>query len=351
MQTNGINLVLRGIIASPAIHLPERVRLATLLLSDPSPPDSAIADALKLRPLELHAFRQTTALEEDPTVLTILDPLYPALLREMDAPPLALHVDGDASSLRDPCVAIVGSRDATRYGLNVARMLAGALARAGVTVVSGFARGIDAAAHAAAIEAGGRTVAVLGTGLAIDYPRGNRTLRRQLRSSGALVSEFAHHTPPRPQNFPIRNRIIAGLSRAVIVVEAGLRSGSLVTARLAMEQNRDVLAVPGSILSHTADGCHRLIQQGAKLVSTIDDVFDELNLPRVADSLAPLSLTADATRVLDILDMEKGLHADQISERLGWNPSRLATALLELELTSAVTREAGGMITRAVRLT
>jgi DNA processing protein len=231
-------------------------------------------------------------------ILVLDDGAYPALLREIADPPITLYVRGAwEASLGAPCVAMVGSRKGSTYGVNASGMLARDLAKRGVTIVSGLARGIDAAAHRGAMEAGGRTIAVMGTGLDEIYPRDHRKLADEiLASGGALVTEFPLETPPVPQNFPYRNRIISGLSLGTIVVEASEKSGSLITARLAMEQNREVFAVPGNITSRVSFGTNYLIKgAGAKLVQQWQDVASELG-EEVARELLPPELDAEKKR-------------------------------------------------------
>jgi DNA processing protein len=209
-------------------------------------------------------------------ILSDADPAYPAMLREIHDPPAVLFVRGQLLPDDTLSVAIVGSRHATHYGLAQAEQLAGSLARAGLTVVSGLARGIDAAAHRGALAAGGRTLAVLGSGLGNIYPPEHQALAAEVAARGALISEAPPHSPPVPGAFPQRNRIISGLSLGVIVVEASTTSGALISARHAMEQGREVFAVPGRIDNRLSRGCHRLIRDGAKLVESIDDVLEEL---------------------------------------------------------------------------
>ncbi|HYO78033.1 MAG TPA: DNA-processing protein DprA, partial [Thermoanaerobaculia bacterium] len=195
-------------------------------------------------------------------MIAIVDDDYPRMLREIVDPPLALHYLGDRSLIAQPSLAIVGSRRATPYGVNVAEHLARKLAPTGLTIVSGLARGVDSAAHRAALECGGKTIAVLGTGIDVVYPRSNLSLFRRIAEEGLIVTEFPPGSPPRQEHFPIRNRIISGLSHGTVIVEATSRSGSLITARMAAEQNREVFAVPGSIFSAGAEGTNRLIQYG-----------------------------------------------------------------------------------------
>lgn len=266
------------------------------------------------------------------SAITLADDAYPPLLREIIDPPLALHYRGDPALLAKESVAIVGSRRATPYGTNAAARLARDLAGTGLAIVSGLARGIDAAAHHAAIEAGGSTIAVLGTGIDVVYPRGNARLFRELEARGLIVSEFPPGTPPKKENFPIRNRVISGLARGTVIVEATSRSGSLITARMAAEQGRDVFAVPGSIFSATSEGTHRLIQYGAKLVHDANDVLEELpgNL-RVTQTpeTPPESPLAE---VLNILSRDEGVHVDSLATRLGRASGAVAESLLQLEL-------------------
>ncbi|MBV9496875.1 MAG: DNA-protecting protein DprA, partial [Acidobacteria bacterium] len=265
------------------------------------------------------------------TVITILDDDYPPLLREIADPPLALHFRGDLQLLRMPSVAIVGSRRASPYAINAARVLAAPLATAGCAIVSGLALGVDTAAHEAAVEAGGATIAVLGTGIDVLYPRSNRKLYKRV---GLLLTELAPGTPPMAMNFPIRNRIISGITLGTVVVEATIRSGSLITARMAAEQNREVFAVPGSIFSAGSEGTHRLIQYGAKLVHDAQDVLDELhmNLTIPASPHEP----PPHPEVYAALDFEDPRNAEGIALKLQCTPASLAAALLDLELTGWV---------------
>jgi DNA processing protein len=216
-------------------------------------------------------------------VLTWESPTYPSLLLEIPAPPPVLYVKGTLTEEDGWAVAIVGTRRASAYGKEVARRLARTLARSGITIVSGLARGIDAEAHQAALEAGGRTIAVLGCGIDRAYPPEHRKLASEIVESGALVSDYSLGTEPEGKNFPPRNRIISGLSLGVLIPEAGMGSGALITADYAAEQGRDVFAVPGSILMHGSGGTNALIQDGAKVVLGPEDILEELNLAMVAE--------------------------------------------------------------------
>ena len=262
--------------------------------------------------------------------VTLADDAYPPLLREIIDPPLVLHVRGNAALLANLSIAIVGSRKATPYGINASAQLARELAAAGVTIVSGLARGIDAAAHQAALDAGAPTIGVLGTGIDVVYPREHRRLYKRMAEGGAIVSELPPGAPPRRENFPVRNRIISGLTKGTVIVEATTRSGSLITARMAAEQGRDVFAVPGSIFSDKSEGTHRLIQYGAKLVHDVDDVLEELGItPMAKKEETPEEPLAE---VLAVLSREEGSHVDTVAARLKSTPSTVAESLLQLEL-------------------
>ena len=209
-------------------------------------------------------------------VVTLYDAAYPPHLKEIDTPPVLLYVKGELTPEDTLSISLVGSRNAKDYGRKVSYQLSYQLAQRGVTVISGLARGIDTSAHRGALEAGGRTIAVMGNGLSVVYPATNSDLAEKIEASGALISEFPMAAKPMPRNFPRRNRIISGLTLGTVVVEASNRSGALITARLAAEQNREVFAVPGEIFSELSTGTHRLINDGAKLINTVDDLLNEL---------------------------------------------------------------------------
>ena len=274
-------------------------------------------------------------------LVAICDPEYPALLREAPDPPPVLFARG--RPLGDaPVVALVGSRRATRAGLETARLLAAGLARAGVVVVSGFAYGIDAAAHAAVLDEGGETWGVLGCGVDVGYPAGHERLRARILAGGALLSELPPGTAPEPWHFPVRTRIIAGCARVVVVVEAAPRSGSLITARCAAEAGRDVAAVPGPVLGEACAGTNALLKDGAILVRDAADVLRELpdeDLRRLAPSVLPPAAGGarppddpDAARVLAALDDVEPRDADALAAATGLSAARLSAALVLLEL-------------------
>ena len=284
--------------------------------------DAAQADALK-RP----------TFDDGVPAVALVDDDYPALLKEIIDPPLALFYRGDVSLLRRTTVAIVGSRRASPYGVNAARELARQLVSAGMVVVSGLARGIDAAAHQAALEVSGATVAVLGTGIDVVYPRSHKRLHTAIEEKGLLISEFPPGTPPLASNFPIRNRVISGVSAGVVIVEATGRSGSLITARTAAEQGREVFAVPGSIFAPGTEGTHRLIQYGAKLVHDANDVLEELPggiLARMEKTARPPD--SPLREVLDAFTRDEGMHIDAAAEKLGRSVASLSESVLQLEL-------------------
>lgn len=280
------------------------------------------------------------------TVVTLADDAYPAPLRQLPDPPLALFHRGDFALAQKPAIAVVGSRRVSAYGISAAEQIARELAVAGIVVVSGLAEGVDAAAHRAALDAGGTTVAVLGTGIDLVYPRRNRKLAQMIEERGLLLTEFPPGTPPFRHNFPVRNRIISGLTLGVVVVEAHSRSGSLITARMALEQNREVFAVPGSIYAPGSEGTNRLIQHGAKLVQTVDDIFDELPAklrPVRIDSSAP---PAPLDALLTAFPLGEATHIDSVAEAVATSVADLAEPLFQLELGGWLRASAGGRYVR-----
>jgi DNA processing protein len=300
------------------------------------------------------------AQENGVSVITFSDPNYPTLLRQIHDPPPVLYVCGrlHPDSLN---IAIVGSRNATSYGLSVTERLSGNLARRGFTVVSGMARGIDATAHKGALAAGGKTIAVLGCGLNTIYPAENKSLFYRIAESGAVISEFPFLTPPDAHNFPVRNRIISGLALGTVIVEATQKSGSLITARLAAEQGREVFAVPGSVTSFKSMGTHRLIKQGAKLVEHVDDIVEELNIARPIPTIgtaesakvattagkeeATIPLTPEEKRIIDELSPYP-VHIDKLVRHLSLSAAQVSSLLLQLELKGLVTQSPGKLFAR-----
>ena len=281
---------------------------------------------------------------------------FPLLLRTLPQAPAALFVAGNPTHLWSPQIAIVGARNATVGGLANARNFAKAFVEAGNTITSGLAEGIDGAAHAAALDAGGTTIAVLGTGPDLIYPRQHAELAARIQANGALVSEFPPGTPGKPEHFPRRNRIIAGLSLGTLVIEAGLKSGSLITARLAAEQGREVFALPGSIHNALARGCHRLIRDGAKLIETAEEVLDELHGvgTLLADGLrqrlvfpeSAARFESDHANDPDYVRLLEATAAapaamDELVARTGMSAAALSSMLLVLELEGVVIAENG----------
>jgi len=288
--------------------------------------------------------------------LTLQDRAYPPWLKEIHDPPPILYVQGDPSCVSSPQIAVVGSRNPTPAGLEFAHEFAAELTRHGFTVTSGLAAGIDAGAHRGALMAGGTTIAVAGTGLDRVYPARHRQLAADIAQVGAVVSEFPLGSPPLPESFPRRNRIISGLSRGTLVVEAALQSGSLITARAALEQGREVFAIPGSIHNPCARGCHALIRAGAKLVEDIHDILEELgpvasgNDPAVSRrsghraTLIP-QLNEPFATVLRQIDYAP-TSIDTLIERTGLASERLCPILLELEMEGHISAAPGGNYTR-----
>jgi DNA processing protein len=277
-------------------------------------------------------------------ILTWEDEAYPVRLREIHAPPPMLYVWGEVRDEDRWAVGVVGTRRATPYGKAIARDVATTLAVNGVTVVSGLARGIDSIAHQAALDAGGRTIAVLGSGLDQLYPPEHRKLAKSIATQGAVISDYPLGTRPEPKNFPPRNRIISGLSLVVVVVEAGGSSGALITADFAIEQGRDVFAVPGDIHRPASSGTNRLIRLGAHPLLTPDDVLEALNLELIArQELVPPKAPEDETErcILEALSSEP-LHIDELQQRCGLPISQITASLSMLEIKGRA-RQVGGM--------
>jgi len=308
-------------------------------------PPGSMAAARERTPLALDQARRAGL---EPVVWQ--DPRYPPLVAEIHDPPPVLWVRGRPEALSAPAVALVGARAATAQALEAARTLAAGLARRGVVVVSGLARGVDSAAHRGALAAGGVTVGVLGSGGDRLYPPEHAGLAAEMARRGAVVTELAPGVAPLPEHFPLRNRIISGLVRALVVVEAAERSGSLITARLALEQGREVMAVPGTALSGRNRGAHALIRDGAKLVETPDDILEELRGAGVGDAapedgcneLVDNELTA-------VMHTGEPCSVDDLAARTGLAPGPLLARLLELELAGRVIRAGGGRFVLAGR--
>ena len=288
------------------------------------------------------------------------DRRYPAALRGLERRPIVLYVAGNADILNDPQLAIVGSRNPTPAGRDTAFEFAESLAACGLGITSGLAEGIDSAAHRGALAAQGITVAVLGSGIDSIYPRSNQALSEEIRLQGALISEFPLGTPPRRANFPQRNRIIAGLSLGTLVVEAARRSGSLITARLAADQNRELFAVPGSIHNPLSRGCHELIRQGAKLTETVADILSELNFSAFFEGVRRASGGLEEARdsetgmdkehkiLLDALGFDPA-DLDMLVVRTGFKAEAVSSMMLILELEGHVQAAPGGRYSRVFR--
>lgn len=300
--------------------------------------------------LELEMLR-----EKEYTLLTFEDKQYPQILREIVEPPLVLYCYGQAEVTGWAAVAVVGSRRPSAYGRTVAERLAEELAATGLVVVSGLARGIDTQAHRGALRSG-RTIAVLGSGLDRMYPKENRMLAERIAEKGAVVSEFPLEAEPLHYHFPLRNRVISGLALACVVVEASRKSGALITARLALDQGREVLAVPGPVTSELSQGTNYLIKQGAELVESSEDVVSEL--PSPWKEVAISQLAASRRRVPELEDREKKvfealpedtvIHIDELSDKIQMTVAELLTILLSLEMRELVVQEAGKFFRRRV---
>jgi DNA processing protein len=318
--------------------------------------DRLVAEDARERPTTAAALRAraaaaiTRAGEHDITAISWSDPGYPAALAAIIDPPPVLWVCGQRSALDVPAVAIVGSRAGSAYALSVAERLAADLAARGVAVVSGLARGVDSAAHRGALSVGGVTIGVLGSGADVIYPREHQLLARDITVCGAVVSELVPGTPPHPRFFPRRNRVISGLVRAVVVIEAGDHSGSLITARCALEQGREVLAVPGNILSGRNRGGHALLRDGAKIVETADDILEELGVaapnPDAGGRASKAVAGSRPDPILACLHEGEPCDLDAIAERTGLPTARLLPRLFELELRGLVRRAGGGRFIR-----
>lgn len=321
-----------------------------------------IALAMAQEPDELQPLLRNTVawLDADPAgraIVTLGDPDYPAALLDTDDPPALLYAMGQIDQLRQlqahHALAMVGSRNPTPQGKLNAHAFARNLSQAGLTIVSGLALGIDGASHEGALEGASSghiaTIAVVGTGLDRVYPRSHLQLAHRIAQQGLILSEYPLGTQPRPENFPRRNRIISGLSQGTLVVEAALESGSLITARQALDQGREVFAIPGSIHSPQSKGCHALIRQGAKLVESAQDVFEELHTP---DPTAQLPLTLEPTPPETGLLSHLGhdpVNLDTLQARTGLDTPHLQAELLDLELAGQVERLPGGLFQRVVR--
>lgn len=347
-------------------HLPDPLELLTLdepTLKSIGLPPKARAGVLGWQQGDLKETSLTQALqtwqrvrEQGDGIIHWGQPDYPALLREIHGAPPVLYLRGQRAVLSRPQLAIVGSRNATRAGLDHARQFARALAERGFVITSGLALGVDGAAHRGALDAAGATLAVLGTGVDMPYPAAHRELAQAIPAQGALLSEFPPGTPPRAGHFPRRNRIISGMSQGTLVVEASLRSGSLITARLALEQGREVFAIPGSIHNPLARGCHRLIRQGASLVESVEDIESELTawwqpaqrpaepaLPGTGHQQPPIPAHLDPQeqQVLRALDYDP-CSTDDLCERADLSAETLMQSLLLLEMEGLVLTVPGG---------
>ena len=307
----------------------------------------ALAELPSNWPAEAERLEAWLASDDNRHMVALGDPRYPPLLLETPDPPLVLFVQGQVESLISAqALAVVGSRNPTPQGADHARRFSQTLAEAGVTVVSGLALGIDGAAHEGALAGGGRTVAFVATGLDRVYPSRHRELAHRIAEQGALVSEHPLGTPPLAPHFPQRNRLIAGSTQGTLVVEAALQSGSLITARLATEMGREVFAIPGSIHAPQSRGCHALIRQGARLVESVDDIFEELSWREARAPATPQAAPETAEDALLGAMGHDPIGLDALQDRTGWDTAHLMARLLELELEGSVGRLPGGRVQR-----
>jgi DNA processing protein len=299
-----------------------------------------------------------TATAQGCQIIVQADEAYPALLKTIEDPPPVLYVKGDLGDPGAPGIALVGSRHPSTYGKVVTEQLARGLAARGITVVSGLARGIDSVAHLNSLESGGRTIAILGCGLLHMYPPENRRMAERITRQGAVVSEFPMATKPDRLNFPLRNRTISGLSLGTVVVEAGERSGALITAQWALEQNREVFAVPGNVTAPTSRGTNRLIKMGAKLVEGVDDILEELPAYALGGQydrapapreLCQVDSTPDERHLLEVLDPVEARHMDWVVEQAHLPTSVVSALLLRLELAGKVVQLPGKLFLKVIR--
>lgn len=308
----------------------------------------AIAEKINAGPDESAAEDMLSWLEADNNhVITLADAEYPQSLLQIADPPPILYAKGNLHWLNTIGIAVVGSRNASPQGEKNAEDFSQALAHHGYTIISGMALGVDGAAHRGALKANGATIAVVGTGLDIVYPAKHRELAHQIAERGLILSEFPLGTPSKAQNFPRRNRIISGLSVGCLVVEANVQSGSLITARLAAEQGREVFAIPGSIHSPVSKGCHQLIKQGAKLVDDIQDIVDELGIISRENNFSESKKSLESNPLLDSMGFEP-VTIEALLERSGLTSENLSAMLLMLELESKVASLPGGRYQRLV---
>lgn len=318
---------------------------------------------LKLNAAQIYAIRHpnstwiNTALQwqkqSDHHIISLIDVRYPALLAEIASPPLLLYIKGKIDTLTQPQIAVVGSRNPSFTGLELSTEFGFLLSQAGFTITSGLALGIDTASHTGALNAGGKTIAVLGSGLQHIYPKRNAALAEKIASTGCLVSEFPLDTTPVSHNFPRRNRIISGLSLGTLVIEAALKSGSLITAHFAAEQGREVFAIPNSIRNPTAKGCLALIQNGAKCVTCLEDILEEIqpvststvfmSTPSIDSNEHQTALACTDQQVLACIDNEMTT-IDQICARSKLSTHLITAALLRLELNGVIKRQFGGFV-------
>jgi len=311
--------------------------------------DQGTLDYITNKAKELNVEKDLTLMDKlGVELITSEDTEYPSILKTIFDPPFVLYVRGKLKKEDENSVAIVGTRRATNYGKITARKLSRDLAKKGITVVSGMARGIDTSAHWGALEAGGRTIAVLGCGVDAIYPFENKELMKAIIEKGAVISEFPLRAIPQPQNFPRRNRIISGLSKGVVIIEAPFKSGALITANFALEQGREVFAVPGNITSPYSQGSNLLIREGAKLVEDVEDILEELNIDWGEEEakLTP-SLSKEEKIIMEHLSREP-LHINVLVKKSDLSPAKVAEGLIRLEIKGLVRELPGKLFVKEV---
>lgn len=328
-------------------HSPERILAASL--KELSEVGETVAKKIVEQRDGLKAEQEISlAKERDVRIVTIEDKFYPANLKAIFDPPIVIYLKGEIRAEDRIAISIVGSRMATLDGRLTGERFSSSLAVKGVTVVSGMARGIDSAVHRGALKAMGRTIAVLGSGLDVIYPPENRRLFEEIAKNGAVISEFPFGTEPKGYNFPQRNRIISGLSLGVVVVEAASKSGALTTANLALEQGREVFAVPGRVSSRYSKGTNRLIKEGAKLTETVDDILEEFEFLRDrvgqgSKEEKKINLYGEEKKIYDLLSKEEPMHIDMLTNKSGLSSHQVASTLMGLELKNLVRQLRGKM--------
>lgn len=329
-------------------HSPERILAASL--KDLSEVGEAVAKRIVEQREKLKVEQEfSLAKDRDIKIITIEDEVYPVNLTSIFDPPIVIYLKGEIKREDSIAISIVGSRRATFYGSSTAQKFSSSLASVGLTIVSGLARGIDTQVHRGALKSNGRTIAVLGSGLDVIYPPENRWLFEEISKNGAVISEFPFGTKPEKFNFPQRNRIISGLSLGVVIIEAAFKSGALITASLALEQGREVFAVPGKVDSRYSNGTNHLIKEGAKLTTSIDDILEEFEFlkdkigPKDSKEEKKIDLSLEEKKVYDLMSKEEPMHIDAITYKSDLSSHQVSSILMRLELRNLICQLRGKM--------